>query len=52
MITINRYGEHYCLSEKNKKSLFGSMDNAKDYIRLHTDAIANYIISRFLTFIL
>ena len=35
MITIKRYGEHYCLSEKKKNTWFGSMENAKDYIRLH-----------------
>lgn len=35
MITIKRYGEHYFLSDKKKNTWFGSMDNAKDYIRLH-----------------
>ena len=35
MITIKRYGEHYCLSEKKKNTWFGSIDNAMDYIRLH-----------------
>lgn len=35
MITIKRYGEHYCLSDKKKNTWFGSIDNAMDYIRLH-----------------
>ena len=35
MITIKRYGEHYCLYDNKKSTWFGSIDNAKDYIRLH-----------------
>ena len=35
MITINKYGWRYCLSDKKKNTWFGSIDNAKDYIRLH-----------------
>ena len=35
MMDYKKICEHYCLSESKKNTLFGSMDNAKDYIRLH-----------------
>ena len=37
MIIINKNGEYYCLSDKKKNTWFGSIDNTKDYIRLHYD---------------